>query len=104
MVIQSKRDKRERVDKCDAKIRLVEGRATYRTSSGKIAELTEPNQVICISAAGDVTRSTSSESILTFDSNLEGKSAGIPAPPPSGGNGGGNGGNCGSRATENCQQ
>src|SRR5215470_20435433 len=67
MIVNPKRTRRERADKCDAKVRLVEGRATYRTTSGKIAELTEPNQVICISATGDVTRSTSSESILTFD-------------------------------------
>ena len=87
MVIQSKRDKRERVDKCDAKVRLVEGRATYRTSSGKIAELTEPNQVICISAAGDVTRSTSSESILTFD--VAGGTIPPVVSPPGGSPGGG---------------
>ena len=61
MVIQGKRNKRDRADKCDAKVRLVEGRATYRTSSGKVVELTDPNQVICVSEVGDVSRSTSSE-------------------------------------------
>ena len=67
MVIQPKRNKRDRADKCDAKVRLVEGQATFRTSSGKLVELTDPNQVICVSEVGDVTRSTSSESILTFE-------------------------------------
>ena len=67
MVIQGKRNKRDRADKCDAKVRLIEGQATFRTSSGKLVELTDPNQVICVSEVGDVTRSTSSESILTFE-------------------------------------
>ena len=67
MVIQPKRNKRDRADKCDAKVRLVEGQATFRTSSGKLVELTDPNQVICVSEVGDVSRSTSSESILTFE-------------------------------------
>ena len=92
MVIQGKRNKRDRADKCDAKVRLVEGRATYRTSSGKVVELTEPNQVICVSEVGDVSRSTSSESILTFEvgevGDVGGGAPGIPV-PPSGGPGGG---------------
>jgi len=90
MIVNPKRTRREREDKCDAKVRLVEGRATYRTTSGKIAELTEPNQVICVSERGDVTRSTSSESILTFEVGDVGGGPPPPAivPPPSGGGGG----------------
>ena len=90
MVIQPKRNKRERADKCDAKVRLVEGRATYRTSSGKLAELTEPNQVICVSEVGDVSYSSSSTSILTFEVGEVGDVGGgtsppVVVPPPSGG-------------------
>ena len=89
MVIQPKRNKRDRADKCDAKVRLVEGRATYRTSSGKLVELTEPNQVICVSEVGDVSRSTSSESILTFEVGEVGDVGGgaptVVPPPPGGG-------------------
>jgi len=94
MIVQSKRNKRDRADKCDAKVRLVEGKATYRTSSGKLVELTEPNQVICISEVGDVSRSTSSESILTFEVGEIGDVGGgaspvIPPGTPGGPPGGG---------------
>jgi FecR-like protein len=87
MVIQPKGTRRQRADKCDAKIRLVEGRATYRTSSGKTAELTEPNQVACVSELGDVSYSSSSESILTFEVGDVGGGGGPPpgVPPPPGG-------------------
>jgi hypothetical protein len=90
MIVQSKRNKRDRADKCDAKVRLVEGQATYRTSSGKLVELTEPNQVICVSEVGDVSRSTSSESILTFEVGEIGQVGGpnaptVVPPPPNGG-------------------
>jgi hypothetical protein len=93
MIVNPKRTRRERADKCDAKVRLVEGRATYRTTSGKIAELTQPNQVICVSELGDITRSTSSESILTFEVGDVGGGGGPSTPsggvpPPSGGSGG----------------
>jgi hypothetical protein len=94
MIVQPKRNKRDRADKCDAKVRLVEGRATYRTSSGKLVELTEPNQVICVSEVGDVSRSTSSESILTFEVGEIGDVGGanppsVVVPPPGGPPGGG---------------
>jgi FecR protein len=91
MIVQPKRTRRERADKCDVKVRLVEGRATYRTSSGRIAELTEPNQVICVSELGNVSRSTSTESILTFEVGDVG-GGGPPPPvvvPPPGGTPGG---------------
>jgi FecR protein len=88
MIVNPKRTRRERADKCDVKVRLVEGRATYRTPSGRIAELTEPNQVICVSDGG-ITRSTSTESILTFEVGDVGGGGGPPppvvVPPPSGG-------------------
>jgi len=96
MIVQSKRNKRDRADKCDAKVRLVEGKATYRTSSGKLVELTEPNQVICVSEVGDVSRSTSSQSILTFEVGEVGDVGGgaNPVIPPGTPGGPPNGGPC----------
>jgi hypothetical protein len=64
---------------CVTKLRLVEGEAEYRVAkTGKVARLTDPNRnnVACINAAGDVTYSTSSQSLLAS----EGESA--PPPPP----------------------
>src|SRR5215211_511786 len=37
---------------CVALLRLVEGGATYRTKTGKVAELTQPGQVACITPSG----------------------------------------------------
>jgi hypothetical protein len=62
---------------CVAKLRLVEGKAEYRVAkTGKIARLEDPNRnnVACISASGNVTYSTSSQSILSFSTTT--------APPP----------------------
>jgi hypothetical protein len=62
-------------DECVARLRLVEGAATYRTRTGKIAELTEPGQVACITPRGDVVYSFSAQSILPF------AVAEVPPPP-----------------------
>jgi hypothetical protein len=62
---------------CVTKLRLVEGKAEYRIAkTGKIARLEDPNRnnVACISASGNVTYSTSSQSILSFSTTT--------APPP----------------------
>jgi hypothetical protein len=64
---------------CVTKLRLVEGKADYKIAkTGKIARLEDPNRnnVACIDASGNVTYSTSSQSILGF-STTEG-----PPPPP----------------------
>jgi hypothetical protein len=64
---------------CVTKLRLVEGEAEFRArKSGKVARLTDPNRnnVACINAAGDITYSTSSQSLLA-----EGGES-VPPPPP----------------------
>jgi hypothetical protein len=63
---------------CVTKLRLVEGKAEYKIAkTGKIARLEDPNRnnVACIDASGNVTYSTSSDSILGFSTTT--------APPPS---------------------
>jgi hypothetical protein len=45
---------------------VEEAGATFTTSCGKAARLTEPNQVVCISPTGAVSYSSSSTSILGF--------------------------------------
>jgi hypothetical protein len=60
---------------CVTKIRLVEGEATYDVAkTKKKAQLTQPNQVACISPSGEISYSTSSTSILSFSAET--------APPP----------------------
>src|SRR5215475_9335803 len=64
---------------CVTKLRLVGGEAEFRVrKTGKVARLTDPNRnnVACINAAGDVTYSTSSQSLLA-----EGGES-VPPPPP----------------------
>jgi FecR protein len=54
-------------ENCVTKLRLVEGEAEYKVAkTGKVARLTDPNRnnVACIDANGNVTYSTSSESIV----------------------------------------
>ena len=66
-------------EECVAKLRLVEGEAEYRIAkTGKVARLTDPNRnnVACISASGQVTYSTSAQSILSFSTTT------TPPPPP----------------------
>jgi hypothetical protein len=63
---------------CVTKLRLVAGEAEYKIAkTGKVARLTDPNRnnVACINAAGNVTYSTSAQSILSFSAAAE-------APPP----------------------
>ena len=63
---------------CVTKLRLVEGEAEYKVAkTGKVARLTDPNRnnVVCIDANGNVTYSTSTQSILSFSAEA--------APPPS---------------------
>jgi FecR protein len=74
---------------CVTKLRLVEGKADYKIAkTGKIARLEDPNRnnVACIDAAGNVTYSTSSQSILGFSTTT-----GPPPPPGIPGVGGGTG-------------
>jgi hypothetical protein len=66
-------------EECVTKLRLVEGQAEYRIAkTGKVARLTDPNRnnVACISASGEVTYSTSAQSILSFSTTT------TPPPPP----------------------
>jgi len=66
-------------EECVTKLRLVEGEAEYRIAkTGKVARLRDPNRnnVACISASGNVTYSTSSQSILSFSTTT------TPPPPP----------------------
>jgi hypothetical protein len=65
-------------ENCVTKLRFVEGtEATFRTKTGQIARLRDPNRnnVACIDASGNVSYSTSAESILSFSADS--------APPPS---------------------
>jgi hypothetical protein len=74
---------RDRRDcECAIKIRLVEGtETTYRTTAGRVARLTQPNQVVCITWDGNIVYSTSSESILGFGV-AQGEPPGPFTPPP----------------------
>ena len=83
-IVVAERMARKAGVECVTKLRLVSGTgATYRTFSGKVATLTEPDQVACITPSGDVIYSTSSESILGFDV-AEGEPPGVSVPPPGG--------------------
>jgi hypothetical protein len=64
---------------CVTKFRLVEGKADYKVAkTGKTVHVDDPNRnnVVCIDANGNVTFSTSSQSILSFSSTT------APPPPP----------------------
>src|SRR5260370_30502648 len=66
-------------DDCVTKLTLVDGEAEYKVAkTGKGARLTDPNRnnVACIDANGNVTNSTSTQSILSFSETSE--------PPPPG--------------------
>jgi FecR protein len=62
---------------CVTKFRLVAGQAEYRVAkTGKRVQVTDPNRnnVVCIDASGNVSLSTSAQSILSFSAES--------APPP----------------------
>jgi hypothetical protein len=84
VVVQEKTKGKPRPDECTTRVRLVEGAgASFTTSSGKTARLTEPNQVVCISPSGAVSYSSSSTSILGFQLAQQAPPP-SPAPPPAG--------------------
>jgi hypothetical protein len=64
---------------CVTKLRLVEGEFEYKVAkTGQVARARDPNRnnVVCISASGEITYSTSSQSILSFSAES------TPPPPP----------------------
>ena len=65
-VVIAEKGKKLRPDECATKVRLVCGHASFTTTAGKVARLTEPNQTVCISANGSITHGSSSTSILPF--------------------------------------
>jgi len=74
-----------RPGECATRVRLVEGQASYTTNSGKVAQLTEPNQTVCISQDGSIRYGSSSTSILGFQLASEQSLPPItPTPPPPG--------------------
>jgi hypothetical protein len=84
VVVQEKTKGKPRANECTTRVRLVEGAgATFTTSSGKTARLTEPNQVVCVSPTGAISYSSSSTSILGFQLAQQAPPP-SPAPPPSG--------------------
>jgi FecR protein len=86
VVSPPKKKGERRQDECAARVRLVEGKgATYRTPSGKTAELTDPNQVVCVTELGDVSYSTSTTSILEEVGDVGGGGGGPPIVTPPGG-------------------
>jgi hypothetical protein len=84
VVVQEKTKGKPRPNECTTRVRLVEGAgASFTTSSGKTARLTEPNQVVCISPSGAISYSSSSTSILGFQLAQQAPPP-SPAPPPGG--------------------
>jgi FecR protein len=84
VVVQEKTKGKPGPNECTTRVRLVEGAgATFTTSSGKTARLTEPNQVVCVSPTGAVSYSSSSTSILGFQLAQQAPPPSA-APPPSG--------------------
>jgi hypothetical protein len=68
-------NKHPAANECVVKVRLVEGEATYDVAkTKKKARLTQPNQVACILPSGEISYSTSSQTILSFSAE--------PSPPP----------------------
>src|SRR5271169_198562 len=69
---------------CATKVRLVEGRANFTTNAGRVAQLTEPNQTVCVSPSGAISYGSSSTSILGFQlasATLPPNTGGPPASP-----------------------
>jgi FecR-like protein len=79
---QSKKRKTAHRDQCDTMVRLVKGRARYRTISGKTAELTERGTVVCVTAVGNMSYATSAESILSPDPVIVIPPTVVVDPPP----------------------
>jgi hypothetical protein len=90
-VVIAEKGKKLRPDECATKVRLVSGHASFTTTAGKVARLTEPNQTVCISANGSITHGSSSTSILPFqvlaESNFPTTTTAITTIPLTGGTG-----------------
>jgi hypothetical protein len=72
---------------CAIKVRLIEGQASYTTNAGKVAQLTDPNQTVCVSPSGAISYGSSSTSILGFQLASEQPTSpppSTPTPPPPG--------------------
>jgi hypothetical protein len=71
---------------CEVVIRVAEGEgATYRHTSGKVANLTGANQAACFTEGGKLVLFTSTESILSFAPGGQGPPSGGGTTPPGGG-------------------
>jgi hypothetical protein len=80
-------------NECGVSLKLVQGGATFTTSSGETITLSAANQVVSINGLGAVTQSSQAGSILNF------AAAGTSGPTTAsigGGGGGGGGGTVGS--------
>jgi hypothetical protein len=76
---------------CVVKIRLVSGRATYRSSTtGAERQLNDPGTVLCQTPSGEFVMSSSDESLLSFTvgelpsppTSIPGTGGGPPSTPP----------------------
>ena len=83
-VVIGEKGKKLRPDECATKVRLVSGHASFTTTAGKTARLTEPNQTVCISPSGAITYGSSSTSILGFQLAQQATPPPSPTAPPSG--------------------
>ena len=83
-VVIGEKGKKLRPDECATKVRLVSGHASFTTTAGKTARLTEPNQTVCISPTGAITYGSSSTSILGFQLAQQATPPPSPTAPPSG--------------------
>jgi hypothetical protein len=72
-VVTVSREQQKKVH-CVTQVRLVSGRATFTTFTGQVAQLNEPDTVVCVTPTGNVEYSTSSRSILSFNE--------VSPPPP----------------------
>ncbi len=71
---------------CEVVLRLVRGTgATYRHTSGKVANLMTANSAACFTTTGQLVLFTSSESILSFTAEAQTPPAGGSTSPPGGG-------------------
>jgi hypothetical protein len=86
---EKKKGRRPPECECATKVRLVEGHAEFKTNAGKVAQLTEPNQTVCVSTSGEITRGSSTTSILPVQlaEQLTQPGGSTPTPPGSPGPG-----------------